>query len=248
MILELDIGNSRIKWRRMSGDQDELPSRGINDDVGDFFNEQINYDKPSLVRMSNVSNDNKTRTIVEWAQLNWNIKPIEATVRRNCGGVQVQYADVSRLGVDRWLAMLAAFDKSNGPCLIVDAGTAFTLDIINKEGLHLGGYILPGLRLMADILVAKTGISLEGKGLDSSLALGNSTHEAVRNGAIASLVALVEKKMGELARNNLDPKVFVTGGDATLLTALLNCVQSNVEEDLVLDGLVLACAAKSDAD
>ena len=248
MILELDIGNSRIKWRRMPSDQYEVPTRGINADLGDFLNEQINYDKPSLIRMSNVSHDNKTKTIVEWAQLNWNIKPIEATVRRNCGGVEIQYADVSRLGVDRWLAMLAAFDKSNGPCLIVDVGTAFTLDLISEEGLHLGGYILPGLRLMADILVDKTGIRLDGKGLDSTLALGNSTHEAVRNGAVASLVALVEKKLGELARNNLDPKVFITGGDATLLTSLMNCVQSNVEEDLVLDGLVVACAAKSDAD
>ena len=55
----------------------------------------------------------------------------------------------------------AAFSQSNGPCLIIDSGTAFTLDVINEEGLHLGGFILPGLRLMRESLVSKTGIRLE---------------------------------------------------------------------------------------
>ena len=147
--------------------------------------------------------------------------------------------------------MLAAFAKSKGPCLIVDGGTAFTLDILNEEGLHLGGYILPGLRLMTDILVAETGVRLDKKGPEPTLKLGNSTHEAAVNGALASFVALVEKKMEELTRNNknsLDPKVFITGGDANLLAALLNCDQSIIMEDLVLDGLVFACPQKPDTD
>ena len=251
MILELDIGNSRIKWRRISGKNNELPVRGINNVVGDFLKEQTNYEKPSLIRMSNVADSSITRVITEWAQINWNISPVEAAVRRHCGGVEVQYKEVSRLGVDRWLAMLAAFGKSNGPCLIVDVGTAFTLDILDDDGLHLGGYILPGLRLMADILVSETGVRLDGKGFEPALGLGNSTREAVVNGAVTALVALVEKKMRELFSNNensLDPKVYITGGDATLLATLLNSPQQDIEEDLVLDGLVVACTPASDTD
>ena len=248
MILELDIGNSRIKWRRMPEKHNEFPVRGINDGVGDFLREQANYEKPSLIRMSNVSHRSIARSIAEWTHLNWNIKPVEAAVMRRCGRVKVQYSDISRLGVDRWLAMLAAFDKSNGPCLIVDCGTAFTLDILSEEGMHLGGFILPGLRLMADILVSETGIRLDEKGVEPTLGLGNSTHEAVVNGAVASLVALIEKKMGELAKNSPDPRVYITGGDAALLAALMNCAQLNIEEDLVLDGLVVACAAKPDTN
>ena len=56
--------------------------------------------------------------------------------------------------------MLAAFNQSNGPCLILDSGTAFTLDVINEEGLHLGGFILPGLGLMRESLVSKTELGL----------------------------------------------------------------------------------------
>ena len=110
---------------------------------------------------------------------------------------------------------------------------------------------MPGLRLMADILVSETGVRLDGKGFEPALGLGNSTREAVINGAVTALVALVEKKMGELSSNNensLDPKVYITGGDATLLANLLNFPQQDIEEDIVLDGLVVACNLKSDTD
>ena len=241
VVLEIDIGNSRVKWRRFADDCKEVKSRGINLDVNGFLVEQASYEKPSAVRLSNVADPKISSKIADWTVFNWNIQPIAAVVCAECSGVKIQYKDVSRLGVDRWLAMLAAYNKSNGPCLIVDSGTAFTLDVVNKEGLHLGGFILPGLRLMRDILASETGIKLAGEDLQPTLELGNSTQEAVYNGGVASLVALVEKKIDELRTKGLEPKVFLTGGDATVLANLLTYPDWKIEEDLVLDGLSWGC-------
>ena len=247
-ILEIDIGNSRIKWRRFADDRKVVTSRGINLDINGFLAEQANLEKPSAVRLSNVSDSKISSKIADWTRIKWNIQPTVAVVCAECSGVKIQYKDVSRLGVDRWLAMLAAFSQSNGPCLIIDSGTAFTLDVINEEGLHLGGYILPGLRLMRESLVSKTGISLADQVLEPRLELGNSTQEAVFNGGVASLVALAEKEIKEQRKKGFKPDVFITGGDASVLDGLLAYTKSKIAEDLVLDGLSLGCHGRSGLD
>ena len=247
-ILEIDIGNSRIKWRRFADDRKVVTSRGINLDINGFLAEQVNLEKPSAVRLSNVSDSKISSKIADWTGIKWNIQPTVAVVCAECSGVKIQYKDVSRLGVDRWLAMLAAYNRSDGPCLIIDSGTAFTLDVINEEGLHLGGYILPGLRLMRESLVSKTGIRLADQVLEPRLELGNSTQEAVFNGGVASLVALVEKEIEEQRNKGFKPNVFITGGDASVLDDLLTYPKSTIEEDLVLDGLSFGCHGRSGSD
>ena len=248
VVLEIDIGNSRVKWRRFANDCKEVKSRGINLDINGFLAEQASYEKPAAVRLSNVADPKISSKIADWTGVNWNIQPIVAVVCAECSGVKIQYKDASRLGVDRWLAMLAAYNQSNGPCLIIDSGTAFTLDVINEEGLHLGGYILPGLRLMRESLVSKTGISLADQVLEPRLELGNSTQEAVFNGGVASLVALAEKEIEEQRKKGFKPDVFITGGDASVLDDLLAYTKSKIAEDLVLDGLSLGCHGRSGLD
>ena len=247
VILELDVGNSRIKWRRMSADRSETLSRGINLDEDEFFAEQGNYGVPSRFLMGSVADKRLTKRISKWSETQWSISPLEAQVRRVCGGVKINYADVTRLGVDRWLAMLGAFERSKGPCIVIDSGTAFTLDILNEDGMHLGGYILPGLWLMKESLTCKTGIRLEAKTLEPCLDLGNSTDEAVVNGGLAALVALIEKKMEELSKSGCDPKVYLTGGDADFFVRQMDFPALELDMDLVLDGLRIACAAVGDS-
>ena len=248
VVLEIDIGNSRVKWRRFANDCKEVKSRGINLDINGFLAEQANLEKPSAVRLSNVSDSKISSKIADWTGIKWNIQPTVAVVCAECSGVKIQYKDVSRLGVDRWLAMLAAYNQSNGPCLIIDSGTAFTLDVINEEGLHLGGYILPGLRLMRESLVSKTGIRLADQVPEPRLELGNSTQEAVFNGGVASLVALAEREIEEQRKKGFKPDVFITGGDASVLDDLLAYTKSKIAEDLVLDGLSLGCHGRSGFD
>ena len=247
VILELDVGNSRIKWRRMSVDRSETLSRGINLDEDKFFVEQVDYGTPSCFLVGSVADKRLTKRISKWSENKWSIAPREAQVRRFCSGVKINYADVTRLGVDRWLAMLTAFERSKGPCIVVDSGTAFTMDILNEDGIHLGGYILPGLRLMKESLTFKTGIRLEAKTLEPCLELGNSTDEAVINGGLAALVALIEKKIEELSKSGCDPKVYLTGGDADFFVRQMDFPALELDMDLVLDGLRIACVALGDS-
>ena len=246
--LEIDIGNSRLKWRRFADDCKKIISRGVNLDINSFLAEQAKHERPSNVRLSNVADPEISSKIADWTRVNWNMQPISAIVCAECSGVKIQYRELSRLGVDRWLAMLAAYNKSNGPCVIIDSGTAFTLDVVNHRGLHLGGFILPGLSLMRASLESETRISLENQVSEPSLKLGNSTQEAVLNGGVASLVALVEKEIEKQRKKGCKPSVFIAGGDAIVLGNLLTYPDCTIEEDLVLDGLSLGCQGMSVSD
>ena len=241
MILELDIGNTRIKWRRILCCGSGIVAEGVSADEDELIAGQASFDKPEVFRFCNVRDEHVTKRIADWSYINWNLRPVIAAVRRECGGVKISYPDVSCLGTDRWLAMLSAFKKSKGACIVVDSGTAFTLDVVNDDGMHLGGYILPGLELMKESLIAKTGIRLGGNELEPSIGLGNSTDEAVVNGGLASLVALVEKNINRLRAIGSDPSVFFSGGDAQIPGALIDLPTLRVETSLVLDGLAIAC-------
>ena len=240
-ILELDVGNTRIKWRRILENRAEVFVDGVSANENEFTSEQANFEKPDVIRFCNVRGEHVTQRILDWSQKHWNLNPLVARVRRECGGVKINYPDVSCLGVDRWLAMLSAFKKSKGACVVVDSGTAFTLDVLNAEGVHLGGYILPGLDLMKKDLIANTNISLNANVVESSIRLGNSTDEAVLNGCSAALVALIQQSISNFLPLDLKLTVFFSGGDGEKLMGLTDFANSRSEASLVLDGLSIAC-------
>ncbi|MBM87205.1 MAG: pantothenate kinase [Gammaproteobacteria bacterium] len=241
MILELDVGNTRIKWRRKSMIGDEVIADGVFPDENEFLSASLRHEKPQVFRFSSVRSQLLTERLVSWSCKHWNLEPLIAKVSRKCGGVTVNYPDVSRLGVDRWLALLAGYKIASGACVIVDCGTAFTLDSIANTGNHLGGYILPGLALTRQSLEANTSISLSAEAIYSSIALGNSTDEAVLNGSLAALVALVEKEVAKLKALEGSCRLIFTGGDAGLLKDSSKFICSELVPSLVLDGLDIAC-------
>ena len=240
MILELDIGNTRLKWRHKSSASDELIAEGVCDDIESFRSAQSQV-TPSLFRFCSVRDQAFTDELLSLSQSQWGLTPLVAQVERECAGVRINYPDVSRLGVDRWLAMLAAYRRAAGPCIVIDSGTAFTLDVIAADGEHKGGFILPGLSLMQQSLSANTGIRLTKETRFASIELGNSTDEAVLNGSLASLVALIGKQVAELVKESANPNLYFSGGDGELLAAMTNFDNSETVTGLVLDGLALAC-------
>ena len=100
----------------------------------------------------------KTRlvSLSDWLQSHFGIAPEFARTARFAAGVTCGYEDPSRLGVDRWLAMLAARQLSNRPFIVFGLGTAGTADFVDGDGVHKGGFIVPGLRLMTEALFAGT--------------------------------------------------------------------------------------------
>jgi len=241
MILELDVGNSRIKWRLLNRQNPASSSEGYACDVEEFVALPAVQKKPDMVRMCSVRRGETCQQIEQWVADKFGLQVQKAEVARCCGGVTNQYADLAGLGVDRWLAMLAAYKRAAGACIVFDSGTAFTVDVLNAEGEHLGGHIVPGLGLMRRSLVSNTGISLSATPEVPSTALGHSTDAAVCNGTLAVLSALIDCVVGENTLQNAVPKLYFTGGDADLLANMLPNREFEVVPGLVLDGLAVAC-------
>lgn len=170
----------------------------------------------------------------------YGVPPEFARTTPELAGVTCGYDEPARLGVDRWLALVAAWNAVRRAVAVVDLGTAATLDFATADGRHQGGYIVPGLGLMAAALARETaGVRVAGD-LAPDLAPGRNTAQAVRRGSTAMLLDFIEASVGRFADAGADsPEVFLTGGDAELLAERLPFAL-RVEPDLVLDGLDLA--------
>jgi type III pantothenate kinase len=175
------------------------------------------------------------------------VTPEFVAVQAEQFGVRCAYADPSRLGVDRWIAVLAAHRLAPGAACVIDAGTAVTFDAVDASGRHLGGLILPGPRLLAAALDRSTSDigatpapGARPSGLDL---LGKSTDTAVGNGAMLALTGALERAIAAVD-GSLEgrAKVYLTGGDADALRAWLES-EVDLRRDLVLEGLALFLGA-----
>ena len=240
MILELDAGNTRIKWRQLDEASGETIAAGVFDDAEALTASDLSGSRPVMVRMCSVRGAAVAESIGQWVTAQWGLPLQLARVTRSCAGVTNQYQDLSRMGADRWLAMIAAYNRKPGASVVVDAGTAFTVDMIDASGLHLGGYILPGRRLMMESLEGNTLIRLRRRDTESTDP-GNDTDAAVLNGILASQVALLERVMQRMAAAGAPVSLFLAGGDAPLLAGELRGFAPEILASLVLDGLAYAC-------
>ena len=154
-----------------------------------------------------------------------------AVVSRYAGGVQCGYRSAEELGIDRWLAVVSAYSKFKRSLIVADLGSAITLDIVNDDGQHLGGYILPGLSLMRESLHRGTAQVSANDDMDDAIAPANNTSTAVNRGSLFAVIATIEK----LAQKH-QALLVLTGGDASLIKGVLN-IDALYERDLVIDGL-----------
>lgn len=158
---------------------------------------------------------------------------------RRAYGVTNGYASPRRLGADRWVALIAAYAERHSAAVIVDAGTAVTIDVIDKTGMHLGGQILPGIRLMSSCLSAQTAeIPPQGRRATPSAqgAFANNTGAAITSGAFNAVCGAIERAVHAARKEGLRPRIVLTGGDASsILTQLEGSVLHR--PNLVLQGL-----------
>ena len=254
MILEIDAGNTSLKWRWRG-----KAARGARD-LRQLASAVAPAGRPDAVLVCDVRGEEFKAELAAWVAGRWELRPRFATVARACGGVTIQYPDVSKLGADRWLAMLAGFSRARGSCAIIDSGTALTVDLLDADGLHRGGYIMPGLQTLRSALARDTSIRLNPADAAESAVPGNDTDTAVRNGTLLMLRgaarAALERLERELGRPRPgakrprpeceSPMVILTGGDAPLLDVFLREQAERggaaTVPDLVLDGLAVACA------
>jgi type III pantothenate kinase len=245
MILELDCGNSRIKWRVLCSTDYRVLYTGSVLGGAQLCAALLGLSGLTLhrCRLSSVRSEEATAELIALIRGAFAVECVEARSLANWAGVTNGYYEPARLGVDRWLAILASYSLAAGACLVVDVGTAVTVDLVAVTGEHLGGYICPGLRLMGDQLVASaSGISPMHAGLELPLDLtpGRVTHEAVSRGGVLMLRGFIEAQVRAAPRFlGCSFTVFVTGGDAEFVADL--SVEARIVPDLVFAGLAIAC-------
>ena len=243
MMLLLDIGNTSVKWS--TWEEMALGQGGRFQYVGEDFNTlaQAAWDAtgvPEKIMVSNVAGRDMGELLAGWAQDHWGVTPEFAQVTGQAHGVTNAYARPTDLGVDRWAALIGAHATATGSaCIIIDCGTAITLDFLAPDGVHRGGMILPGVEMLQRILLDNTAdINLsESSQLATPLARG--TAAAVHGGAMYTVAAAIDRAVADMAlATEACPEVIITGGDADKLRSLLSCPTRH-DADLVLKGLVI---------
>lgn len=238
MKLLIDVGNSRIKSAlHRDGEINAFDAVESADNKPPSCWSTI--DRPDAVFVSSVAGPLVDKKITEWVENAWGLKPRFAAVRENAAGVRTSYEDPSKLGVDRWLAAIAGYELAGNAACVVDAGTALTIDIIDGDGVHLGGSISPGLALMVSSLSSNTAqLSLDEIAISNRIA--TNTAEAISGGCIDAVVGGIELMRRRLQDDmQLVARWFITGGGAPVIISRSTIEFTHVP-DLVLRGLLLA--------
>lgn len=252
--LELDLGNTRIKWRLWLGD-DEFKTGACDYQVSDFSAQVQESLGASIqieqVKLASVVTEGRLQAVLEQCSKLCVTAPQQAKVKKNCAGVRPAYSELGNLGVDRWLSMLAAFNQHNCDCVVVGCGTAVTVDVVSADGQHLGGYIVPGMELMREALFNRTGsVRLEVLPAPDNLLPGDDTVPGVSKGVMLMLRGLIDNAGQQLSNwasddpnkegdGKRDVKIVMTGGDAMMIMPFVTG-EPVYNEHLVLDGLGLA--------
>lgn len=249
--LLFDIGNTRLKW-------------GLADDGAIRRTGSINHERlreqgfaalttrlpanVDAVLASNVAGQTFATRLAGVIGLHCNCDMHFARSAATACGVTNSYRQPRRLGVDRWAAMIGAHAQFRKAVCIVDAGTAVTIDALEKSGQHLGGQILPGMRLMTEALTRDTSdlpavkrAPPQAHGALSGFV--NSTGSAIYTGSMAAVCGAIEKAVRSMRSAGYRPALVLTGGDASRILPVLDTPAEH-RPNLVLEGLAIMIESK----
>ncbi len=230
MNLLLDLGNSRLKWAISEKQGQTLAHSEITTEMLRSLWRDLH---PEKIGISSVGKAELLNFIISVVRELWRDIPIHfAMSETEFSGVKNGYFQSEKLGVDRWLALIAVREKTQLPVCVVDCGTAITVDVLNEKGEHQGGLICAGLTLMKNALISNTA-DLPFADSAQKMGLASETETAIFNGTLFAACGLIEKVMQQQPKNM---KLFLTGGDAETLASQLN-VAFTIEKNLVLEGL-----------
>ncbi|HEX4480039.1 MAG TPA: type III pantothenate kinase [Rudaea sp.] len=234
MKLLVDIGNTRLKSALVDGERWQSIDAVTVADIDDAL--WKNIQKPDSVWIASVASDEITQRVVRHIRERFGTDAHIVRSTAEALGVRNAYAHPERLGVDRFLALVAVHAQRHGAAVIASCGTALTLDALRADGQHLGGLIAPSPLMMQKALRAG---AAQLRDVDDAaiVDIAVDTGAAVTSGTWLSAAALTERFVAKVfARLGVAPRLVVTGGGGERLAALLElpCV---VETDLVLRGL-----------
>lgn len=232
-MLLLDIGNSRCKWAEVDG--------GVWVRHGVLENAHLDrlpallggLPQSSRALVSNVAGEQVARRLrTSLALLQCEPEFIQASDER-CG-VRNGYRIPQQLGSDRWAALIAAHRRVPGACLVVNCGTATTVDALSAQGEFLGGLILPGLSLMLRSLSGNTAQLAEQQG--ELLEFPQDTAAAISSGAVRATQGAILHQLELLRQREGKVHCLLSGGASPRVAQGLSAVFEH-DEHLVLHGL-----------
>ena len=237
MLLVMDSGNTRTKWA-LAGDDGNLTEFEVcmNATIA-TSNLSHAAQKADRALIANVAGEGMAQQITPL------LMPLAVnflTPSAQACGVKNGYAEPAKLGADRWAALIAAWQHTKRATVVVNAGTAITIDALDEKGKFLGGSIMPGLQLMHESLSSNAAQLKVGEGISHQFP--NTTQDAIATGslnAVAGAIGIMLKRLEK--HSGWLPKLILSGGDANKIADALklNLKQVIITENLVLQGLVL---------
>lgn len=246
--LFLDIGNTRVKIAVLDeGAYRHIGAFALSSflDADDSFKQLADTLHIDEVFISSVASIEVLEEIKAAILNAWGVFSIVLTAQQACCNLTSGYDVFHQLGVDRWMALQGAMELVNEPFIVIDAGTAMTVDAV-ADGLHLGGFIVPGLTSLRQALAKDASAltlvdtssiqELEDKNVDTLLA--TNTNSAILGGTLYMSAAFINTFVSDLNQQLTSQfNVVLTGGDAQTLLPLID-FKTLVVSDLVLKGMV----------
>ncbi len=237
LYLVFDIGNTRLKWAAVESTQNiadrnkklwaysgsisnqSFQSPELRAELSDYISKTM--PKPDAIGFccvaASAAIDNLRSLFPQWQNLDWK----QFTGSSPYEGVRTLYEEPGKLGADRWAALIGARALSNTNTLVVNTGTATTIDLLGGNGVHYGGWILPGLSLMQESLQSNTAqlpLAIRSSTPAAQAKFGTNTNEAITGGCDAAQMGAILRAV-YLAKKIHHPveRIWLDGGNAKIL-------------------------------
>ncbi len=243
MLLVIDSGNTRTKWALVDGAMMQAVQVCMNADLATSSIKQA-AKKASKVMIANVAGHDIAQQLAPL------IAPLNAhfvIANNQACNVINQYKQAEKLGADRWAALIGAWHINQQPTLVVNAGTAITIDCLavreinteDKKGVFLGGTIMPGLRLMQAALNYNTAQLNVENGEHQAFPI--NTQNAIKTGCLNAAAGALAVQLQQLQKHSdFPPKIIISGGDAfTIASALKPHLKGGEKQLMIVENLVL---------
>ena len=229
--LLIDAGNTRLKWVVVV---DGLWQSHGSSEYGDLsaLSRALSAGITcTIASVASTEHEDQIKTLLDTQ----GIDPCWLTAETQFLDIQNTYANPKQLGVDRWMGLIAARQRTRAATLVVSMGTAMTVDALSANGVFLGGLIVPGRAMMQQSLQLGTAhvAAIEG----AWQAFPQTTADAVHSGIVAAMCGAIQMQHARLAkRSGTMPQCLVAGGDAATLLPHLDLPVEHVPF-LVLEGI-----------
>lgn len=230
-MLLIDAGNSALKWAAVDAGQWRAQGRSNYADWSGLTAELIAGTPCFIASVADAARETALAALLEAAGM----AAVWLQAEAGFGELKNSYREPQQLGVDRWMGLIGARQRTRDPVLVVSAGTAMTVDALTAEGVFVGGVIVPGLRLMRQAVQQGTAGVAAVAG--EAQAFPRTTADAVHSGILAALCGAIRQQYAQLAEAaGTPPRCLLTGGDAAVLLPHLN-LPGELAPALILEGI-----------